>query len=161
MKYLFISFVALITGISSFAQTEAEKRTETKTVTLNSAVTSVVVNDGVNLVLIDDETSDVFIEGRTGLVKSVDVRFENGELIINSSSAVDEKPVAVFVSARYLNEIKINGKSIVGSYQILQNKRLNVLINGDCKLMIRTAGSVNVIATDEYAFTYRSKKIKR
>jgi Putative auto-transporter adhesin, head GIN domain len=161
MKHLFISFIALITGISSFAQTEAEKTTETKTVTLNSAVTSVVVNDGVNVVLIDDETNDLFIEGRTSFVKAVHIKFENGELTISCTNTEASKPVAVFVSARYIKEMTVNGSSIVGSYQILQNKRLNVLINGDCKLMIRTAGSVNVIATDEYAFTYQSKKIKR
>jgi ABC-type uncharacterized transport system involved in gliding motility auxiliary subunit len=118
------------------------------------------VNDGVNLVLIDDVTNDVFIEGKAGFVQTVDVTFQNGELTISSKSESEEIPAAVFVSARFLREILVNGNSIVGSYQTLQNNGLNVIVNGDCKLMIRSLGKVNVTATSDFTFTYQSKKIK-
>jgi Putative auto-transporter adhesin, head GIN domain len=161
MKQIFVTFIALVLGMSTFAQQTEEKRTETRNVIISSPITSITLNDGVNLVLIDDITNDVFIEGKTGFVHSVDIQFENGQLTISSTNKTEEKPVAVFVSARYLKEIIVNGTSIVGSYQTLQNNGLNITINGACKLMIRTFGAVNVTATGDYAFTYQSKKLKR
>ena len=160
MKQLMITLIAFVLGNTSFAQVDVEKRTDNKTITLNAPVTSIVLNDGVNLVLIDDVTNDVFIEGRAGFVQTVDVTFQNGELTISSKSESEEKPVAVFVSARFLREILVNGNSIVGSYQTLQNNGLSVIINGDCKLMIRSLGKVNVTATNDFTFTYQSRKIK-
>jgi hypothetical protein len=160
MKQLFITLIALVLGINSFAQQTEEKRTETRNLSFSSPVTSITLNDGVNLVLIDDVTNDVFVEGRAGFVHSVDIQFENGQLTISSTNTSEEKPVAVFVSARYLREIVVNGASIVGSYQTLKNNSLNVTINGNCKLMIRTFGVVNVTATADYSYTYHSNKIK-
>lgn len=160
MKQLMITLIAFVLGSTSFAQVDAEKRTNNKTITLNAPVTSIVVNDGVNLVLIDDVTNDVFIEGRAGFVQTVDVTFQNGELTISSKSESEEIPAAVFVSARFLREILVNGNSIIGSYQTLHNNGLSVIVNGDCKLMIRTLGEVNVTAINDFRFTYQSRKIK-
>jgi hypothetical protein len=161
MKQLFITLIAFVLGINSFAQQTEVKRTETRNLRFSSPVTSVTLNDGVNLVLIDDVTNDVFAEGRAGFVQSVDIQFENGQLTISSTNSTENKPVAVFVSARYLREIFVNGSSIVGSYQTLHNNSLNVTINGNCKLMIRTLGAVNVTATGDYAYTYHTRKLKR
>lgn len=160
MKQLMITFVALVLGCTTFAQADAEKRTENKTIKVAAPVTSIVLNNGVNLVLIDDITNDVFIEGRAGFVQSVDVSFKDGELSISGTEEHKEKPVAVFVSARFLKSILVNGNSIIGSYQTLQNNGLNITINGDCKVMIRSLGKVNVTATNDYTFTYQSRKIK-
>ena len=160
MKQLIITFVAFVLGCTTFAQADAEKRTDSKTIKVTTPVTSIVLNNGVNLVLIDDITNDVFIEGRVGFVQSIDVSFKDGELSISGTEDHKEKPVAVFVSARFLKSILVNGNSIVGSYQTLQNNGLNITINGDCKLMIRSLGKVNVTASNDYTFTYQSKKIK-
>lgn len=160
MKQFIITFVALVLGCGTFAQADAEKRTENKTIQLSAPVTSIVLNNGVNLVLIDDLTNDIFIEGRAGFVQTVDISFKDGELIISGTEEHEEKPVAVFVSARFLREILVNGNSIVGSYQTLQNKGLNVTVNGDCKLMLRTLGKVNVTATNDCTFIYKAKKLK-
>ena len=160
MKQLMITFVALVLGCTTFAQADAEKRTENKTIKVAAPVTSIILNNGVNLVLIDDITNDVFIEGRAGFVHSVDVSFKDGELSISGTEEHKEKPVAVFVSARFLKSILVNGNSIIGSYQTLQNNGLNITVNGDCKVMIRSLGKVNVTATNDYTFTYQSKKIK-
>jgi hypothetical protein len=160
MKQLIITFTALVLSYTTFAQAYAEKRTDNRTIKFAAPVTSIVLNNGVNLVLIDDITNDVFIEGRTGFVQSVDVSFKDGELSISGTEEHKEKPVAVFVCARFLKSILVNGNSIVGSYQTLKNNGLNITINGDCKVMIRSLGKVNVTATNDYTFTYQSNKIK-
>lgn len=160
MKYIFSLLLVLAACTGASSQSVFERRTTIKKLYLTEPITSIIINDGVNVVLIDDVTNEVFAEGREEFTESLNFNYTNGELTISSTNKDESKPVAVFISARYLKHITINGNSIVGSYQTIQNNKLKVIINGNCKLMIRLTGTIDVSSSDEFQYSYYSRKLK-
>lgn len=160
MKKLILSFLAVAISIAAFAQGTEEKRTTNKKVVISQPITSLVINDDVPVILINETSNEIFVEGKPKLVDGISIENRGGELVISSSHFISKKQVAVYVDARYLKNITINGSSLVGSFETLSNSQLDVLINGSCNLMIKSAGKINIKVTEDYSFTYKATKIK-
>ena len=156
MKKILLLVTAIGFALASLAQKQMEKAANNRAITLNKAGTAIILNDGINLNLLDDATDKVFIEGEKAMLDNITISLTGSELTISNSFNNEGHPLVVSLSARLLKNITINGNSLVGSYQLLQNKQLDVLVNGNCKLLIRTAGVVNVSATEDFAYTCQS-----
>ena len=152
-------FAAGITG-TTFAQDVKDEEFVNKKVVFEQAVYNLVVNDDVSIVFTDEAGMEITIEGRASDVKKVTLAEQNGTLEISASASfLQKRKAVVYVPARGLRSVTVNGASVIYSYDKIQNPHMNVFVNGDCQLRIKTYGKVKVINSDEYSFSYQSKKI--
>ncbi len=56
--------------------------------------------------------------------------------------------------ARLLKQLVINGDSKVVTEEVLDNQKLDVLVNGACQLYLRSKGKINVSGTNEFEFQH-------
>ncbi len=157
MKKLFSLLLAVAFIGAAQAQSNAEAVATNKKITVKDPITTLIINDGISVILMDDETDEIIVEGKSTAVQNVQITLVGSRLIVSSSAKSPGKQAAVYVSSQYLKRIEINGESLVGSYQALRNQSLDVLVNGDCELKIKSYGKVNVSTTNDYAVTYASK----
>ena len=152
-------FAAGITG-TTYAQDTKENQFVNKKVVLEQEVYNLVVNDDISVVFTDEFRKEITIEGRDSEVKKVTLTEQNGILEISApASFLTKKKVVVYVPARGLRSVTINGASVVHSYDKIQNPHINVFVNGSCQIRIKTYGKIKVINSDEYSYTYQSKKL--
>jgi len=159
-KFLATLFVAVgITGVTYAQDTKNEEFVNRKVV-LEQEIYNLVVNDDVNVIFTDDSGKEITIEGRAAEVKKITLTEQNGVLEISAPTTfLQKKKAIVYVPARGLKSVTVNGSSMIYSYDKIQNPHLNVFLNGSCQLQIKTYGKIKVINSDEYSFTYQSRKI--
>jgi len=160
MKFLaMLLFAAGITG-TTYAQDTKEEQFINKKVVLEQEVYNLIVNDDVSIVFTDEAGKEITIEGRDSEVKKVTLTEQNGTLEISApTSFLAKKKAVVYVPARSLRSLTVNGASVIYSYDKIQNPHINVFVNGSCQVRIKTYGQIKVINSDEYSFTYQSKKL--
>lgn len=156
MKKTIICILAITAALSGFAQSE----NTTKKITTLKAASSLIINGDISVVLLNDDSKEISIEGGAGTVKSFVVTEHNGTVTISNYSGAKRTDALVYVPAALLKTISINGAAAISSYEPLYNKNIDVVINGDCNLWLKTFGSVSVDALNEFDYTYTAKAIK-
>jgi Putative auto-transporter adhesin, head GIN domain len=159
MKKLIFALSAIVLALGSFAQDGTEKKVVIKKIQFKEATTSLVVNDGISIVLMDEPGAEIIIEGISATVESVEVTGSRGEIIVSSRLSASRKPVVVYVPANFIKKITINGASLIGSYQVLPIQDLDVIINGDCDLVIRISGKLNISSKEDFSVVSQTRSI--
>lgn len=80
---------------------------------------------------------------------------------INDACNKSRKEALLYVPAQGINTIFINGASAVASYKTLLNQKIDVYVNGSCKMWVKTTGTINVNAAEGYEYTYSAKEITK
>ena len=160
MKKVFIFLLALTAAIGSFARTNSGTEDASKKITAAQPITSLVINGDISVVLLNGTSKEITIEGSAAAVKNFVVTQTNGAVTISDFSGQKRTVAIVYVPARLINKISLNGAAAVSSYESLYNKNIDVVINGDCKLWLKTYGSVTVDAINEFDYTYSTKAIQ-
>jgi len=158
----FLTMLLVAAGITSvtYAQDTKDEEFVNKKIVLEQEVYNLVVNDDVNVIFTDDSGKEMVIEGRSSEVKKIVLTEQNGVLEISAPTTfLQKKKAIVYIPARGLRSVTVNGSSMIYSYDKIQNPHLNVFLNGSCQLQIKTYGKIKVINSDEYSFTYQSRKI--
>ncbi len=155
MKQLLLIMLFIAFMLQAGAQTTTDLNSNKKII-FKEKVSKLSVNDGITVVLIDDETDEVFAEGKAFAVAAIRVENDKENFTISSRYPIKREDAVVYVSAHFLKKIEINGSSLVGSYQPLQNKILELLINGNCELKIKTFGKIVTSSSEDYQFMNKS-----
>jgi hypothetical protein len=148
-----ISSLLLVVTItaSSFATPVKPGFTPVKKVISIDNVTSLKIYNNVEVVLTEDDNNEIRIVGEDLDVENTSVRMIHGELIISSSSHQPAKEkVVVYVPSQSLNSVSVHGASIVSSQGVLNNRVLDITINGEGTTNIRTSGNINVNTIADY-----------
>jgi hypothetical protein len=159
MKKIIYLVLALLSGTTCFAQDSSGRTIFNRKIILEAPPRSVTVNDGVSVVFISNLSKEIYIEGKREAISAVSVTINNDVLVITSNRPELAAPATVYLSPESLQSITINGESRVGNYGMLDNQKIDVLINSaNCELVIRTRGILNISAGDEYSFIKKVKK---
>jgi Putative auto-transporter adhesin, head GIN domain len=150
MKKLFLAALVAVISTSLFAN--VGKASTRKTAQLNTEITALVINDGVNVVLTDQAGSEIVFEGDASEIEKASFAIAGSELSIGSVDDGKDKQLVVYVPARLLKKIDINGASKVTTQQTLSTPTLKVTVNGECSFVVRTYGKIDVVSSEEYDF---------
>ncbi|HMO61467.1 MAG TPA: DUF2807 domain-containing protein [Ferruginibacter sp.] len=160
MKKLIICVLAFAAATNGFAGTKKDPNHVNRSLHTASYIHSLVVNGNTSVVLVNEVSKQISIEGSEDMINQVEVKEENGQLTITNTSKKGRTAAIVYVPAALISHIHMNGNGAVSTMETLDNKNIDVLVNGDCKLWIKTYGTVTVDAMPDFDYTYVSKKIK-
>ncbi len=152
--------MAIAIATAAFAGTGTDPNNSTRIVRTENNIRSLVVNGKTSVVLVNTASKEIVIEGMEDAIDQILVLEKNGELSITNHSKKGRTAALVYVPAMLINKISMNGNGAVSSTETLYNSKIDVLVNGDCKLWIKTYGDVSVDATPEYDYTFETRKIK-
>ncbi|HEY6503850.1 MAG TPA: DUF2807 domain-containing protein [Chitinophagaceae bacterium] len=121
---------------------------------------TLVINANVTVVLVNGDDAFLRMEGGKDFEEQLTIRQTGHKLVIEAKRSRNLKGKGViYVPAAYLKYIEINGDSYVKALTTLQNPKLDVLINGECKLHVVTTGVVNLLETERYSFEYKTRPV--
>jgi hypothetical protein len=152
-KRFFTIALALIASLGTTLATEREsKEPASYKIQLEKRFTSLQIDDDINVVLTNTNNNEIVVEGSLADIKSVVAAVADGRLAVWMSGAKRGNQVTVYIPAAMLDFIAINGDSELRTNTVLNNPRLEVEVNGLCKIHIRSFGKVHVSNLSEYEF---------
>jgi hypothetical protein len=152
-KNLFMLLTAVVTFTSfSYAANSGPDDPATVKMDFTKKFTSLDIKDHVNIILTSSSESGITIRGDQQDVKDVRAGVNSGRLTVWMTGSGRGAHVTVYVPAALLDQIFINGDSKVQTESILSNPQLDVEINGECRISIRSLGKVDVRNGSEYEF---------
>lgn len=101
---------------------------------------AVEINGQGELFIVQQENWTVSIEAEDNILENLDVRIENGMLIVEKRGAGffrNTKPIKIYVGLPEINEIKINGFGSINSLEVIAAENLSLAIAG--------SGAINFI----------------
>ncbi len=113
-----------------------------KKIKVHENITSLKVYNNIEVLLRDDKKSNIEIAGEKNAVENTTVKLINGKLTISQSENAFNENVIVYVPAKYLGYVYIQGASKVTSCDTINNEAMNVVINGEGKSSIKSKGFV-------------------
>lgn len=150
---LFILVAALSTiGFSAVAQKAKYAEPVTRSIHLKESFSSLVINNDISVVLTESSSEEIVIKGDESRIKKCKVQVDDGKLFLSYLQTNEKPDVQVYVPARFLNKVIINGKSELTSSSILSNAAIRVIIAGESKVHLRSIGKVTVEGTDDFDF---------
>lgn len=112
------------------------------------------VNDHISVILTNEAGKDISVEGDRSKFAKVKAVVKKGKLSIWLQGSNRGEKLTVYVPARLLKQLVINGDSKVITREALDNRKLDVVVNGACQLSLRSKGIINVSGTNEFEFQH-------
>jgi hypothetical protein len=154
MKHNF--FALIITGLFTITTALAYSKTEPPhiRISLDKHFSLLEVNDHISVVLTNETGKEISVEGATSKAGKIRASVKKGKLTLWLAGSDKGEKLKVYVPARLLKQVVINGDSKVSTATLLDNEELDVVVNGACQLALRSKGRINVSGTNEYEFRY-------
>lgn len=123
-------------------------------------ITSLVINADVNIVLFNEADKPVYMIGDAVFMEQVSFKQTGNTLVVNAKKNKNWKTKGVvYVPAGNLASIQVNNDAYVKSTGTLIIPKLDIEINGSCKVSVFTWGEVNLIKNDSYEIEYDVRRI--
>ena len=119
-------------------------------ISFDKSFTSLEVEDNIAVVLTNETGNEISLAGDKEYVKRVRATVKRGRLYLWLAGS--EKGERVTVPAALLRQVVINGDSYVSTASTLNNAGMLVVVNGACKLFIKSRGKIDISGTSEYEF---------
>jgi len=139
----------LITGIAHGIDLPPVMR-----IKLEQQFTYLEVSDHISIVLTNETGKDISVDGDRSKFGKVKALVKKGKLSIWLQGSNRGDKLTVYVPARLLKQLVINGDSKVVTEEVLDNRKLDVVVNGACQLSLRSKGKINVTGTNEFEFQH-------
>jgi putative autotransporter adhesin-like protein len=158
MKQRFLFFIALfsLVQVSAFSQSKSNDKKE-PVIYSEDEIRSISVSDGVDVILIqgkEDRQSVKLPDESLGLVK---VNFSRGNLQLTKKNRFSNERVLVYVEVYALQNITLKGNSFITSKGILDIDNLEVNLDGEARIAIRSKGKLKVNAPSDYQLVQEEK----
>lgn len=121
---------------------------------LEQQFTYLEVSDHISVVLTNETGKDISVDGDRSKFGKVKALVKKGKLSIWLQGSNRGDKLTVYVPARLLKQLVINGDSKVVTEEVLDNRKLDVVVNGACQLSLRSKGKINVTGTNEFEFQH-------
>ncbi|HRE38173.1 MAG TPA: DUF2807 domain-containing protein [Chitinophagaceae bacterium] len=121
---------------------------------LEQHFTYLEVSDHISVVLTNETGKDISVDGDRSKFGKVKALVKKGKLSIWLQGSNMGDKLTVYVPARLLKQFVINGDSKVVTEEVLDNRKLDVVVNGACQLSLRSKGKINVTGTNEFEFQH-------
>ena len=154
MKKIIIAASMLVCVLSSFASGK-EPGSKIREWAIPMGYHSVYVSDDIELVLVEDIASTISIQGVEKYVDNVSLEVRNGELRITSKNDYNKNKVVIYVPVQKLTKLTVVGNSTISSMGVLDTRKLNLRVEGLCKIKLKTNGEINVETNEHYDFNMK------
>lgn len=114
------------------------------------------VDDHVTVVLTNESSNEISIEGDRAQAGKLRAKVRKNKLYIWMAGEKPDRPVTVYVPARYLKEVVVNGNSDISTASTLYNAGMIVYVNGYCRLDLRSMGRILVRGTGDFDFRHKA-----
>ncbi|HEX4877341.1 MAG TPA: DUF2807 domain-containing protein [Chitinophagaceae bacterium] len=115
------------------------------------------VNDHISVVLTNETGGEIVIDGDRVLARKVRAVVKKNRLYIWLAGNSRGETVTVYVPALLLKQVVINGDSRINTATTLNNSALDIVVNGACRLNLRSRGKIAISGTNEFEFTEENK----
>jgi len=158
MKQRFLFFIALfsLVQVTAFSQSNSIDKKE-PVIYSEEEIRSISVSDGVDVILMqgrDDRQSVKLPDESLGLVK---VSFSRGNLQLAKKNKFAKERVLVYVEVYALQDITLKGNSFITSKGILDVDNLQVNLDGEARIAIRSRGKLKINAPSDYQLVQEEK----
>lgn len=151
-KFLSIGLATIFTLITAMAT--GKDLPPVMRINLDQHFTYLEVSDHISVVLTNELGKDISVEGDRSMFGKVKAVVKKGKLSIWLQGSNKGEGITVYVPARLLKQFIINGDSYVVTNEVLDNEKLDVVVNGACQLFLRSKGKIYVSGTNEFEFQH-------
>lgn len=151
MKKSILSFF-ILTLLSAPALVSASVTPPERKVPVTKQFRSLNVSDNITILLTTEPATEITVQGTGAELQRARVVIKNNCLYVWMNGSVDGRNVTVRVPASQLEQIQVEGDSQVRATAILLNPKLEVTVNGACRLSLRSRGIIEVKETPDYEF---------
>lgn len=151
-NFLTISIATIFILITGIAQ--GRELPPVMHINLEQQFTYLEVSDHISVVLTNETGKHISVDGDRSKFAKVKAVVKKGKLSIWLQGSNRGEKLTVYVPARLLKQLVINGDSKVVTEEVLDNQKLDVLVNGACQLYLRSKGKINVSGTNEFEFQH-------
>jgi len=134
-KRMFSLFALLFSVISICVASPAGFKPPVITISFGQSFTGLVVDDNITVVLTNETGTEITVSGDQLQVKKLRAAVKKGFLYIWQPGGDKGEKLTVYVPARLLRHIIVNGESQISTATTLDNTRLEVMLKGSCKLV--------------------------
>lgn len=158
MKQKFLFFIALfsLVQLTAFSQKKENDKRE-PVIYSEEEIRSISVSEGVDVILlqgIEERQSVKLPDESLGLVK---INLSRGTLQLSKKNKFSKERVLVYVEVYALQSITLKGNSFVTSKGILEADNLQVNLDGEARLAIRSKGKIKINAPNDYQLVQEEK----
>jgi hypothetical protein len=158
MKQRFLFFIALfsLVQLTAFSQKNVNDKKE-PIIYSEEEIRNISVADGVDVILLQgrEEHQTVKLPDESlGLVK---ITLSRGNLHLAKKNKFSNERVLVYVEVYALQSITLKGNSFVTSKGILDLDNLQVNLDGEARLAIRSKGKLKINAPNDYQLVQEEK----
>jgi hypothetical protein len=111
---------------------------------VTEAFHSMVVYDDIDVILVEDASSTISIQGRTKCAAAVKAEVKDGQLVLSACHHPLRGRLLVQVTVQQLRTLTVRGASEIYSMGMLNSPRLDVHIEGACRVHVKNRGRVYV-----------------
>ena len=158
MKQKFLYFIALfsLVQLSAFSQKSVSDKKE-PVIYSEEEIRNISVADGVDVILLqgrEEHQSVKLPDESLGLVK---ITLSRGNLQLAKKNKFSKERVLVYVEVYALQSITLKGNSFITSRGILDLDNLQVNLDGEARLAIRSRGKLKINAPNDYQLVQEEK----
>ena len=154
-NFLTIGIIIIFTMITGMAN--GKDLPPVMRIKLDQHFTYLEVSDHISVVLTNEEGNDISVEGNRSKFGKIKALVKKGRLSIWLQGSNKGEELTVYVPARLLKQLVINGDSKVVTKDVLENEKLDVVVNGACQLSLRSKGKIYVSGTNEFEFQHSNE----
>jgi hypothetical protein len=148
-KTIVFSLLLLLAGASVTAQKTGELAVSRKKVNVGS-FDKIRIDATINVVLYEDvNDTQITIEGQGNSIDEIQLKVQNGELVLAASSNKNYKKKAVVsIPVNNLKRITLNQDAMLISMNVLQSEIMDLQVNSDCWMNLKLSGRLNLLQGD-------------
>lgn len=146
-----ILLAILLLVCASLGATAQQRKTvpPLKSISLTETVTQLFIQDDIEVVLTDNPATEILVDGNAA---ALETRQADGQLLLSVRDGYSLNNLKVYVPARSLSKIFLNGNGLLRSASVLQGGKLRIYLAAEAKIQVRSVGSVTVEPVNDIRF---------
>jgi hypothetical protein len=157
-QLVLIVMIAVLSYFNAAAAPVKPTKDNTVQVVVTASFNRIVVCNNVNVVLVEETSQHFSIKGKSKWCEAVKLEVKAGVLTVSSSRTASMKQATVYIPVQQLEGITVKGYSDVESQGTLHCGKLNIHIEGECRVSVLNNGPVTVSKGPLHEFDYEVKK---
>jgi|GEM_PF-4006077 len=158
MKKTFLFFIALfsLVQISAFSQDRVNDKKD-PVIYSEEEIRNISVSDGVDVILVQGREDRQTVKLPDESLGKVKVNFSRGNLQLAKKNKFSKERVLVYVEVSALQSVTLKGNSFITSKGVLDIDGLQVNLDGEARLAIRSRGKIKINAPSDYQMVQEEK----
>lgn len=158
MKKTILFFIALFSliQISAFSQDRINDKKD-PVIYSEEEIRTISVSDGVDVILLQGKEDRQSVKLPDESLGKVKVNFFRGNLQLAKKNKFSKERVIVYVEVFGLQSVTLRGNSFITSKGVLDIDGLQVNLDGEARLAIRSRGKIKINAPSDYQMVQEEK----